>query len=214
MSISGLQPPPPFLSSPRHPDIPWEQWIQAFKNYMVASGAFDLPAIRRKAILLNCLGLEGQRIFQTLTTTDDPCLVPASAAAAQGHRSRRSMSAAVDVYRGGTAKGDAASEWPLIKRPQEHHGGPSRCCCPTAITPAASNIKLPLGDCVDSGETPVPLQRRLLDLLRCVGDGCGSRWGRLLAADPAGIGQGPLIGLRCRYRRHSRPNPGIDSGSW
>lgn len=81
MSISGLQPPPPFLSSPGHPDIPWEQWIQAFKNYMVASGAFDLPAIRRKAILLNCLGLEGQRIFQTLTTTDDPCLVPASAAA-------------------------------------------------------------------------------------------------------------------------------------
>ncbi|XP_049272074.1 neprilysin-like [Rhipicephalus sanguineus] len=80
MSISGLQPPPPFLSSPGHPDIPWEQWIQAFKNYMIASGASDLPAIRRKAILLNCLGLEGQRIFQTLATTDDPCLMAASAA--------------------------------------------------------------------------------------------------------------------------------------
>ncbi|KAL1478902.1 hypothetical protein MTO96_052280 [Rhipicephalus appendiculatus] len=80
MSFSGLQPPPPFLSSPGHPDIPWEQWIQAFKNYMIASGASDLPAIRRKAILLNCLGMEGLRIFQTLTTTDDPCLVAASAA--------------------------------------------------------------------------------------------------------------------------------------
>ncbi|KAL1439963.1 hypothetical protein MTO96_009788 [Rhipicephalus appendiculatus] len=53
---------------------------------------------------------------------------------------------------------------------------------------------------------------RLLDLLRCMGDGCESRRGRMLAADPAGIGQGPLIGLRCRYRLHSRPNPGIDSG--
>ncbi|KAH7959563.1 hypothetical protein HPB49_011885 [Dermacentor silvarum] len=80
MSIPGLQPPPPFLSSPGHPVIPWEQWIQAFKNYMVASGASDLPAMRRKAILLNCLGLEGQRIFQTLTAEDDPRLLASSAA--------------------------------------------------------------------------------------------------------------------------------------
>ncbi|KAL1455787.1 hypothetical protein MTO96_043622 [Rhipicephalus appendiculatus] len=80
MSISGLQPPPPFLSSPGHPDIPWEQWIQSFKIYMIASGASDLPPIRGKAILLNFLGLEGLRIFQTLKTTDNPCLVAASAA--------------------------------------------------------------------------------------------------------------------------------------
>ncbi|KAH6920144.1 hypothetical protein HPB50_028870 [Hyalomma asiaticum] len=60
MSFPGLQPPPPFLSSPGHPDIPWEQWIQAIKNYVVASGASGLPAMRRKAILLNCLGLEGE----------------------------------------------------------------------------------------------------------------------------------------------------------
>ncbi|XP_070395279.1 uncharacterized protein [Dermacentor albipictus] len=79
MSISGLQPPPPFLSSPGDPVIPWEQWIQAFRNYMVASGASDLPAMRRKAILLNCLGLEGQRIFQTLTSEDDPRFLASSA---------------------------------------------------------------------------------------------------------------------------------------
>ncbi|KAH7965134.1 hypothetical protein HPB49_003978 [Dermacentor silvarum] len=70
----------PFLPSPIHLVIPWEQWIQAFKNYMVASGASDLPARRRKAILLNCLGLEGQRIFQTLTSEDDPRLLASSAA--------------------------------------------------------------------------------------------------------------------------------------
>ncbi|KAH7941009.1 hypothetical protein HPB49_009186 [Dermacentor silvarum] len=71
MNISGLQPPPPFLSSPEHPVITWKQWIQAFKNYMVASGASDPPSMRRKAILVNCLGLEGQRIFQTLTAAGE-----------------------------------------------------------------------------------------------------------------------------------------------
>ncbi|KAL1476313.1 hypothetical protein MTO96_036600, partial [Rhipicephalus appendiculatus] len=66
--------------SPGHPDISWEQWIQAFKDYVIDSGASDLPAIRRKAMLLNCLGLERLRIFQALKTTDDPCHVAASAA--------------------------------------------------------------------------------------------------------------------------------------
>ncbi|KAH6931211.1 hypothetical protein HPB50_022945 [Hyalomma asiaticum] len=66
MSIPGLQPPPPFLPSPGHPAVPWDQWKQAFQTYMVASEASDLPAERRKVILLTCLGMEGQRIFSTL----------------------------------------------------------------------------------------------------------------------------------------------------
>ncbi|KAL1420004.1 hypothetical protein MTO96_024712, partial [Rhipicephalus appendiculatus] len=70
MSIPGLQPPPPFLPSPGHPAVPWDQWKQAFQTYMVASGASDLPAERRKAILLTCLGMEGQRIFSTLKPAD------------------------------------------------------------------------------------------------------------------------------------------------
>ncbi|KAH7945277.1 hypothetical protein HPB49_008867 [Dermacentor silvarum] len=37
---------------------------------MVASGASELPAERRKAILLTCLGMEGQRIFSTLKPAD------------------------------------------------------------------------------------------------------------------------------------------------
>ncbi|KAH6944819.1 hypothetical protein HPB50_005364 [Hyalomma asiaticum] len=65
-----LQPPPPFLPSPGHPAVPWDQWKQAFQTYMVASGASDLPTERRKAILLTCLGMEGQRIFSTLTPAD------------------------------------------------------------------------------------------------------------------------------------------------
>ncbi|KAH7936857.1 hypothetical protein HPB49_005848 [Dermacentor silvarum] len=70
MSIPGLQPPPPFLPSPGHPAVPWDQWKQAFQTYMVASGASELPAERRKAILLTCLGMEGQRIFSTLKPAD------------------------------------------------------------------------------------------------------------------------------------------------
>ncbi|KAL1429319.1 hypothetical protein MTO96_016367 [Rhipicephalus appendiculatus] len=66
MSIPELQPPPPFLRSPGQPAVPWDQWKQAFQTHMVASGASDLPAERRKAILLTCLSMEGQRIFSTL----------------------------------------------------------------------------------------------------------------------------------------------------
>ncbi|XP_049269959.1 uncharacterized protein LOC119385471 [Rhipicephalus sanguineus] len=79
MSIPGLQPPPPFLPSPGHPAVPWDQWKQAFQTYMVASGASELPAERRQAILLTCLGMEGQRIFSTLKPAD---LLSGSASAA------------------------------------------------------------------------------------------------------------------------------------
>ncbi|KAH6942839.1 hypothetical protein HPB50_010820 [Hyalomma asiaticum] len=67
MSVPGLQRPPPFLPSPGHPAVPWDQWKQAFRTYMVAS---DLLAERRKAILLTPLGMEGQRIFSSLTPAD------------------------------------------------------------------------------------------------------------------------------------------------
>ncbi|KAH7977680.1 hypothetical protein HPB49_003167 [Dermacentor silvarum] len=70
MSIPVLQLPPPFLPSPGHPAVPWDQWKQAFQTYMVASGASELPAERRKAILHTCLGMEGQRIFSTLKPAD------------------------------------------------------------------------------------------------------------------------------------------------
>ncbi|KAH6944137.1 hypothetical protein HPB50_002042 [Hyalomma asiaticum] len=79
MSFPGLQPPPPFLSSPGHPDIPWEQWIQAFRKYVVASGDSDLHAMSHEAILLNCLGLEEKHVFPTQTSDDHPFLEVAAA---------------------------------------------------------------------------------------------------------------------------------------
>ncbi|KAH7933654.1 hypothetical protein HPB49_014946 [Dermacentor silvarum] len=72
MSVPGLQPPPPFLPSPGHPAVPWDQWKQAFEMCMLASGASGLPAERRGAILLTCLAMEGQQSFSTLKSAELP----------------------------------------------------------------------------------------------------------------------------------------------
>nr|XP_054933843.1 uncharacterized protein LOC129387976 [Dermacentor andersoni] len=66
MSFTGLAPPPFFLPAPGRPSLPWEQWEQMFNVYLLASGAAPFKPEQRKAILLHCLGAEGQRIYQTL----------------------------------------------------------------------------------------------------------------------------------------------------
>ncbi|KAL1468368.1 hypothetical protein MTO96_041523 [Rhipicephalus appendiculatus] len=66
---SGLAPPPPFLLSPGRPVAPWEQWHRMFETYLLASGATEFSLERRRAILIHCLGTEGQRIFNTLPAT-------------------------------------------------------------------------------------------------------------------------------------------------
>ncbi|KAG0427010.1 hypothetical protein HPB47_025912 [Ixodes persulcatus] len=43
-----------------------------FTVYLLASGAAEFPPERRKALLLHCLGAEGQRIFNTLPDTKPP----------------------------------------------------------------------------------------------------------------------------------------------
>ncbi|KAH7966394.1 hypothetical protein HPB49_015922 [Dermacentor silvarum] len=63
---SGISPPPPFLVSPGTPAIPWPRWLRLFENFTLASGASELSAARRRALLLHCLGPEGQRIFDAL----------------------------------------------------------------------------------------------------------------------------------------------------
>nr|XP_050042779.1 uncharacterized protein LOC126539992 [Dermacentor andersoni] len=66
MTFTGLAPPPYFLPTPGRPSLPWEQWEQMFNVYLLASGAAAFKPEKRKAILLHCLGAEGQRIYQTL----------------------------------------------------------------------------------------------------------------------------------------------------
>ncbi|KAM7300305.1 uncharacterized protein ISCGN_020869 [Ixodes scapularis] len=43
--------------------VPWSRWLRLFENFLLASGANELPPARRQALLLHCLGPEGQRIF-------------------------------------------------------------------------------------------------------------------------------------------------------
>ncbi|XP_064482725.1 uncharacterized protein LOC135395456 isoform X2 [Ornithodoros turicata] len=71
-SFAGLAPPLVFLEKPGKPDIPWGQWRLRFELFLCASGAQDLPAEQRKAILLHSVGTEGQRIYFSL-----PEVVPA-----------------------------------------------------------------------------------------------------------------------------------------
>ncbi|XP_065298544.1 uncharacterized protein [Dermacentor albipictus] len=66
MSFTGLAPPPFFLPTPGRPSLPWKQWEQMFNVYLLTSGAAAFKPEPRKAILLHCLGAEGQRIYQAL----------------------------------------------------------------------------------------------------------------------------------------------------
>ncbi|KAK8770489.1 hypothetical protein V5799_013046 [Amblyomma americanum] len=62
----SLHQPPEFLPTPGKPAIPWTQWHRLFKNYLLASGSDAHPPARRKALLLHCLGVEGQRLYYAL----------------------------------------------------------------------------------------------------------------------------------------------------
>ncbi|KAM7304487.1 uncharacterized protein LOC121837566 [Ixodes scapularis] len=66
MNVTGFAPPPPFLATPGTPAVPWSRWLRLFENFLLASGANELPPARRQALLLHRLGPEGQRIFDAL----------------------------------------------------------------------------------------------------------------------------------------------------
>lgn len=72
MAFAGLAPPEPFLPTPGLPSVPWPQWHGMFNVYLLATGAAEFLPERRKALLLHCLGAEGQRIFNTLPDTNPP----------------------------------------------------------------------------------------------------------------------------------------------
>ncbi|XP_077862849.1 uncharacterized protein LOC144344984 [Saccoglossus kowalevskii] len=68
MAEFHLPPPTPFLASPGEPAISWRRWYSGFKTYMTATNldSDDVADGRKRAVLLHCLGIEGQRIFQSL----------------------------------------------------------------------------------------------------------------------------------------------------
>ena len=62
----ALREPHAFLDEPGEPNVPWTQWFSAFETYIIATGGESFSAQRKKAILLHCLGFEGQRIYNSL----------------------------------------------------------------------------------------------------------------------------------------------------
>ncbi|KAL0148064.1 hypothetical protein M9458_056604 [Cirrhinus mrigala] len=73
MADIALPPPAPFLALPGKPPIPWTRWLQSFETFILAVGLTDVSAARKKALLLHCLGAEGQRVLSALesgTTSD------------------------------------------------------------------------------------------------------------------------------------------------
>ncbi|KAK0135792.1 hypothetical protein N1851_028356 [Merluccius polli] len=66
MADCSLPPPSPFLALSGEPPVPWPRWISSFETYILAAGLEDVSAVRKRALLLHCLGAEGQRVFGTL----------------------------------------------------------------------------------------------------------------------------------------------------
>ena len=66
----NVRSPPAFLPTPSIPSISWTTWYRMFLKYITASGFTSLPRDRKKAILLNLLGTEGQRLFYTFPNAD------------------------------------------------------------------------------------------------------------------------------------------------
>lgn len=65
MADCSLPPPSPFLALPGEPPVPWLRWITAFETYLLAAGLDNVSDGRKRALLLHCLGTEGQRVFDT-----------------------------------------------------------------------------------------------------------------------------------------------------
>lgn len=75
MAEFSLPPPSPFLALPGEPPVPWTQWIPSFETYITGLGLQDLSDARLKALLLHCLGAEGQCVFGTLGYADAVALL-------------------------------------------------------------------------------------------------------------------------------------------
>ena len=67
----NLRPPNEFLPCPGEPAVNFKIWIRSFENYLDAIDGSGFTDQRKKALLVHCLGQEGQRIFYTLPAPKD-----------------------------------------------------------------------------------------------------------------------------------------------
>ena len=64
--MSYLTAPPTYLPASGKPKYLWDFWIRLFENYVVAAFGPNYSIPRKTALLLHCIGTEGQRIFYEL----------------------------------------------------------------------------------------------------------------------------------------------------
>ena len=60
MACAALVPPFPFLAHVGQPPVEWEDRIASFTTYLDATGLSSLPDSRKRSVLVDCLGNEGQ----------------------------------------------------------------------------------------------------------------------------------------------------------
>ena len=65
-TTNGIKPPPKFLPAAGPSLIPWNEWRLLFETYSDAIDFDDFADKKKKAILLNSLGTEGQKRFSKL----------------------------------------------------------------------------------------------------------------------------------------------------
>ncbi|KAJ1094290.1 hypothetical protein NDU88_007368 [Pleurodeles waltl] len=63
--MQNVTAPPFFLSDPGEPVIKWKKWKKIFENYARVCGT-NLSGERKQALLLHCLGGEGQEVLENL----------------------------------------------------------------------------------------------------------------------------------------------------
>ncbi len=73
MALLSLQPPAVFLECSDEPKMTFAAWKKLFDNYLLAIGGSEFSANRKRALLLHCLGTEGQWIYSILPLTADTC---------------------------------------------------------------------------------------------------------------------------------------------
>ncbi|KAJ1149126.1 hypothetical protein NDU88_001943 [Pleurodeles waltl] len=64
--MQSIAPPPTFLAVPGEPNMPWEDWQEAFDSYLKALGGAIFTAKRKLALLKHNLGVEGRKVLKTL----------------------------------------------------------------------------------------------------------------------------------------------------
>ncbi|XP_076004242.1 uncharacterized protein LOC142996984 [Genypterus blacodes] len=78
-----LSPPPPFLPAPGEQAMSWNKWQKSFEHYLSGPGDTELGDSTKCALLQNCLGQEGQRVYTVLLQSGNT--YPAAISALTAH---------------------------------------------------------------------------------------------------------------------------------